>query len=549
MSYYFAKVTKTSFLYLSCLLLSCCAMNRSQNISPGLDIQQASRLGFNQLKKGNYETASRYFAVGLKKNIRNCSLNFLNGLSYQMRGRQGDTRLLSMALAGYQNTMRVCPDEPWAYYYTGVLYYQQYQYVLADKYFKLAYEKSDKGKQYTTSFFKAYLVSAFKSGDVQGAKQALQVLEKTAPDSKLVKTVKRFYSGLAKPNRGYRKSLLAKKRNKQAGGEKQAVVDGVIIASLEHTKTRRGINLLDGLTLQYTGSFNLKSEDTVGSSTIGSTSTSTSTSTSGSESTSTLLNNFDLQSIQYDLNIFNDTDELDEILARPSIVASDGEEADFFSGQKLILGISGLGSTKFESFPVGTSLEVTPYFKGKSLVQLVINMSRETLGGSVGSLVQFGSKVSVIKQSSRTTVTLRFGQTLALSTLAINEAASRRSKVPLLGGIPVVNTLFKKDDKSMTQGSLLFLLTPRRIVSFDTSYTIPSQHELLSYYKGLISRNTNFMYNLEKLRVLSIYHFPLRLVPELYSKETFNRSITHFYRMPGQTNDISLQNDSSGMLE
>ena len=79
-----------------------------RNVSAG----QAAHIGMKKLQKGQYQQARQYFNVGLRENIRDCSLNFLNGLSYQLEGRYNNLALFNEALAGYNSAIRFCPNEP-----------------------------------------------------------------------------------------------------------------------------------------------------------------------------------------------------------------------------------------------------------------------------------------------------------------------------------------------------------------------------------------------------------------------------------------------------
>ena len=101
-----------------------------------------------------------------------------------------------------------------------------------------------------------------------------------------------------------------------------ALVDVVIIRSEERRTTNKGVNLMNGLSLIMTGNlFDFQRNRT---------------STAGTPTTDTEQKNANLKislpsgGITYNLNIFNDNDDRNEVLARPTLVALDGQASDFF---------------------------------------------------------------------------------------------------------------------------------------------------------------------------------------------------------------------------
>ena len=61
------------------------------------DIRRLAYLGLHQLRAGKYQQARFYFAKGLRQNPKNCELNFLNGLAYQLEARGGSIKMLELA--------------------------------------------------------------------------------------------------------------------------------------------------------------------------------------------------------------------------------------------------------------------------------------------------------------------------------------------------------------------------------------------------------------------------------------------------------------------
>ena len=371
-----------TFILVCAATVSSCS-HLSQNTGYlNMPVKQASHTGVTLLQQGQYRAARQYFNIGLRQNIKSCALNFLNGLSYHLDGKNNNIRLLGEAQVGYNNAIKFCPNDPWPHYYSGIIYYQQKNYRQADLQFKLAYKMLKNNKQnLTTSFLKAYLKSAYFSGDIAGGKEAIAMLNKLKPGNKLTSDLNRFYQKLKLPTAKYKRKYFGKKSQKYFHNkEKQCVIDAVVLASEEQTLKKRGLNLLTGLKAQY-GS---QDDPTSSSATF------RTTYQPGSNTyENTIQNTFSFFSLKYDLNIFNNYDELDEILARPSIVIKDGDEGKFFSGKKLILGITGDDAGSITEFPLGVHMDISPSFTDNDSVNLTIKIGRDNISPYPSNLTSF----------------------------------------------------------------------------------------------------------------------------------------------------------------
>ncbi|HLD84539.1 MAG TPA: hypothetical protein VI844_02065, partial [Coxiellaceae bacterium] len=161
------KIKKFSGCFLVLILTFCmvsCSPPRAKNpgFSSRYDVKRYAYLGLANIREGKYRAARQYFSAGLREDPRNCPLNFFNGLSYQLEGNDGSVKLLDLARVGYENAMRACPDDPWAFYYNGTLAAQQDDYVLAERMFAAA---SNLSGNHVSVFLKGYLYAAYRLGD------------------------------------------------------------------------------------------------------------------------------------------------------------------------------------------------------------------------------------------------------------------------------------------------------------------------------------------------------------------------------------------------
>jgi Flp pilus assembly secretin CpaC/tetratricopeptide (TPR) repeat protein len=236
------------------------------------------------------------------------------------------------------------------------------------------------------------------------------------------------------------------------------IVDVVIIRTEETKSSRKGVNLLNGLNLQFGG----ESPGT------GAYSYRRSRSTqffSDSDNTSVLTRTINLPSITYSLNIVNANNARNEILARPSLVALDGNESEFFSGTNVIgtvIGTGGGDGAVNVAKDIGVKLKVTPYLLKDGRVKLKTFAERTFLAKPNTSAVTFSIRIDTAKTSVRSSVALKLGDTLILSGLSEKQTIRKRDGVPGIQDIPLIQYFFSKKEETLFQKSVLILLTPRK---------------------------------------------------------------------------------------
>jgi tetratricopeptide (TPR) repeat protein len=237
--------------------------------------------------------------------------------------------------------------------------------------------------------------------------------------------------------------------------KKMVIVDVVIISSVEDNSSAMGVNLLNGLTLQFGSSANDAYSltrnivrDTAGT---------------GQAETTTIVRALTIPKITYSLNIANSGSNRNEILARPSLVAVEGEKSEFFSGENIkasaVSKTAQEGSTSVDQ-DIGVKLAVSPSRVDKGGVAMQIEVERTFLQ-SPSSSVRFDFQIRTSKTNVSANVTLKQGETLILSGLSEKETESTRDGVPGLQEVPGLQYLFSRQTKRDFNRSVLVLMTPR----------------------------------------------------------------------------------------
>ena len=104
------------------------------------------------------------------------------------------------------------------------------------------------------------------------------------------------------------------------------------------------------------------------------------------------------------------------------------------------------------------SLKVTPQITPGDRVAMLLELTQD----SIGSVLPNG-EVSINKNSLKTSVVVKDGDTIVLGGVYRNEITNTESKTPILGDIPVVGRLFRQSQKSEDKSELLIFITPKLI--------------------------------------------------------------------------------------
>ena len=240
------------------------------------------------------------------------------------------------------------------------------------------------------------------------------------------------------------------------GMDKMVVVDVVIISTEEDYSNQQGMNLLRGLQVQFgsqgSPAFERRFESRSG--------------TGGAEAsrTTNIIRQISVPSVLYSLNIFNINSARNEILARPTLVATAGRPSEFFSGAELnaVVVSSGVNSNPVNVVKdIGTTLQVTPAFLEDGQINLKVMAQRTFIKTPNNNLSGFDARVETSKSRVDASVVMRPGETLILGGLSEKEGEITRDGVPLLQDVPLVQYLFARRSSRDYQKSTLILITPR----------------------------------------------------------------------------------------
>lgn len=154
------------------------------------------------------------------------------------------------------------------------------------------------------------------------------------------------------------------------------------------------------------------------------------------------------------------------VLSTPTILTRDNKESEIIVGSKVPF-ISSSGRdinnqplNQIQREDVALTLRVKPQINSSD--ELTLDIFQEIQDIIANSDI-FGPTTS--KRSAKTTVLVKNGQTVTIGGLISDRVSNSKSKVPLLGDIPLIGFLFRSSNNIKKRLSLMLYLTPNIIRS------------------------------------------------------------------------------------
>ncbi len=147
-----------------------------------------------------------------------------------------------------------------------------------------------------------------------------------------------------------------------------------------------------------------------------------------------------------------------EIVSQPKVITGDKQQASIENGTQIPYqeaSASGATTTAFKEAVL--KLDVTPQITPDDNIIMTLKINQDSLGRVVAS-----SNVPTIDVTElNTQVLVADGQTVVLGGIFQTNTVKGVSKVPLLGDVPVVGRLFRRNKDSDTKRELIIFITPR----------------------------------------------------------------------------------------
>lgn len=156
------------------------------------------------------------------------------------------------------------------------------------------------------------------------------------------------------------------------------------------------------------------------------------------------------------------------VLAEPNLVAVSGETATFLAGGEFpILVPQGDFRVTVEFREFGVRLNFTPVVRGHQQIRL--HVAPEVSELDFAAAVQFQGFVvpGLTSRSAETVVELGSGQTIAIAGLLNERIRGVATRIPGIGDVPVLGTLFRSVQFQRSQTELVILVTPELVAPLE----------------------------------------------------------------------------------
>ncbi|HET6372459.1 MAG TPA: type II and III secretion system protein family protein, partial [Candidatus Polarisedimenticolia bacterium] len=165
-------------------------------------------------------------------------------------------------------------------------------------------------------------------------------------------------------------------------------------------------------------------------------------------------------------------------LAEPTLIAADGQEASFLAGGEFPVPVAQPGAN-FVGITVvwkkfGISLEFKPTIIGDGLIVMKVKPEVSALDFANGVLIEGFRIPALTVRRAETEVELKDGQSFAIAGLYDKNLLQTKSKIPVLGDIPLLGYLFRSKGLTKNRTELLVIVTPTIVEPLGTGQEGPS---------------------------------------------------------------------------
>jgi type II secretion system protein D len=158
-----------------------------------------------------------------------------------------------------------------------------------------------------------------------------------------------------------------------------------------------------------------------------------------------------------------------EVLSNPQVMVNNNQTAKIQVGENIAVvngvdhGTAGNSFANVVRQDVGIILDVVPSISTDGFVRMDIKPEISQLSEQTTQISSDVTSPIITKRAVDTVVTVKDGQSVVIGGLIQTLEEKRRTKVPILGDIPVLGLPFRTKKDTLTKTELLVILTPRVI--------------------------------------------------------------------------------------
>jgi len=192
------------------------------------------------------------------------------------------------------------------------------------------------------------------------------------------------------------------------------------------------------------------------------------------------------------------SDSDNNILSTPTLVTMDNQEAEIVVGQNVpfVTGqqLSSSNNNPFQTIErqdIGISLKVRPQINEGDNIKMEIEQEVSDVSNTA---ITGATDITTNKRSIKTTVLVEDGQTLVLGGLIDDQINDTREKVPFLGDVPLLGSLFRYRTTQKNKRNLMVFLHPTILRDPTTAdyYSRSKYDDLRVAQQGLFDNEDDF---------------------------------------------------------
>ncbi|PNQ67662.1 type II and III secretion system protein family protein [Vibrio sagamiensis] len=153
------------------------------------------------------------------------------------------------------------------------------------------------------------------------------------------------------------------------------------------------------------------------------------------------------------------TNGMMSLLAEPNLTAISGESAEFLVGGQVPLPLITADTTQIEYKDFGIKLNFMPTVLSQNRISLKVSPEVSNISIDGQQVIHGTHFPSFTTRSASTTIELASGQSFALGGLLKSEDIEQLQKVPLIGEVPVLGSLFRSTQFTRRETELIIIVT------------------------------------------------------------------------------------------
>lgn len=189
--------------------------------------------------------------------------------------------------------------------------------------------------------------------------------------------------------------------------------------------------------------------------------------------------------------------DVSKILARPTLVALSGQQAEFLAGGEVPIPVAQTGNkitVEFKEY--GVKLLFVPTVLANDVVDMRVYVEVSDID-SANSIRLTGIEIpAFISRKSQSHLRLESGMTFAMAGMLNEKSSQTTAMIPILGEIPIIGTLFRYVKHERVESELVIFVTPRlvrpmaasEVPDLPTSYEDNNPNDLELFLLGMDHR-------------------------------------------------------------